>query len=202
MALYRKLFSKTFRPIASQAPIFFTLNNNYKSCRSTFSTIFRCSSYVDDKSRSSFRNVAESFIYGKSRQCCSTSAVDKVCEDDQKKISVTFVDKYGEENEIKVPIGMSMLEAAHENDIELEGACEGSLACSTCHVIVMDVDYYNKLEDPGDEENDMLDLAFGLTETSRLGCQVIASPELDGIRLALPAATRNFAVDGYVPKPH
>ncbi|OIW18770.1 hypothetical protein TanjilG_13522 [Lupinus angustifolius] len=117
-------------------------------------------------------------------------------------ISVTFVDKDGDENHIKVPIGMSMLEAAHENDIELEGACEGSLACSTCHVIVMDVEYYNKLEDATDEENDMLDLAFGLSETSRLGCQVIAKPELDGIRLAIPAATRNFAVDGYVPKPH
>ncbi|KAG5249787.1 adrenodoxin protein [Salix suchowensis] len=96
------------------------------------------------------------------------------------------------------PIGMSMLEAAHENDIELEGACEGSLACSTCHVIVTDMEYYNKLEDPTDEENDMLDLAFGLTETSRLGCQVIAKPELNGMRVALPAATRNFAVDGFV----
>ncbi|KAJ9559766.1 hypothetical protein OSB04_004926 [Centaurea solstitialis] len=117
-------------------------------------------------------------------------------------ISVTFVDKDGEEKQIKVPIGMSMLEAAHQNDIELEGACEGSLACSTCHVIVMDVEHYNKLEDPTDEENDMLDLAFGLTETSRLGCQVIARPELDGLRLAIPAATRNFAVDGYKPKPH
>ncbi|XP_020527909.1 adrenodoxin-like protein 2, mitochondrial isoform X4 [Amborella trichopoda] len=121
---------------------------------------------------------------------------------EKEKITVTFVDKDGEEKQIKVPVGMSMLEAAHENDIELEGACEGSLACSTCHVIVMDVDYYNKLEDPADEENDMLDLAFGLTETSRLGCQVIAKPELDGIRLALPVATRNFAVDGFVPKPH
>ncbi|KAL5698243.1 Adrenodoxin-like protein 1 [Ranunculus cassubicifolius] len=135
---------------------------------------------------------------------CFSSAVDSVHGENKKddKISVTFVDKDGEEKHIKVPIGMSMLEAAHENDIELEGACEGSLACSTCHVIVTDVDYYNKLEDPVDEENDMLDLAFGLTETSRLGCQVIASPELDGIRLALPSATRNFAVDGFKPKPH
>lgn len=120
----------------------------------------------------------------------------------KKNINVTFVDKDGEETNIKVPVGMSMLEAAHENDIELEGACEGSLACSTCHVIVMDVDQYNKLTDPTDEENDMLDLAFGLSETSRLGCQIIAKPELDGIRLAIPAATRNFAVDGYKPKPH
>uniref|UniRef100_A0ACD6APQ0 Uncharacterized protein n=1 Tax=Avena sativa TaxID=4498 RepID=A0ACD6APQ0_AVESA len=84
----------------------------------------------------------------------------------KEKISVTFVNKDGTEQTISVPVGMSMLEAAHENDIELEGACEGSLACSTCHVIVMDVKDYNKLEDPTDEENDMLDLAFGLTETT------------------------------------
>lgn len=135
----------------------------------------------------------------------STTAADNHSgeeNEEEEMISVTFVDKDGEEHHIRVPIGMSMLEAAHENDIELEGACEGSLACSTCHVIVMDMEYYNKLEDPTDEENDMLDLAFGLTETSRLGCQVIASPELDGMRLALPAATRNFAVDGFIPKPH
>ncbi|XP_031499098.1 adrenodoxin-like protein 2, mitochondrial isoform X2 [Nymphaea colorata] len=123
-------------------------------------------------------------------------------QQEKKMISVTFVNKDGEEKEVKVPVGMSILEAAHANDIELEGACEGSLACSTCHVIVMDMEFYNKLDEPVDEENDMLDLAFGLTETSRLGCQIIAKPELDGIRLALPSATRNFAVDGYVPKPH
>ncbi|KAK8503199.1 hypothetical protein V6N12_067585 [Hibiscus sabdariffa] len=135
----------------------------------------------------------------------STSASDGASaggDEEKEAISVTFVSKDGEDIPIRVPIGMSMLEAAHENDIELEGACEGSLACSTCHVIVMDMEYYNKLEDPADEENDMLDLAFGLTETSRLGCQIVASPELDGIRLAIPAATRNFAVDGYVAKPH
>ncbi|KAB2024515.1 hypothetical protein ES319_D06G091500v1 [Gossypium barbadense] len=135
----------------------------------------------------------------------STSASDGAsagADEEKGTIPVTFVSKDGEEIPIQVPIGMSMLEAAHENDIELEGACEGLLACSTCHVIVMDMEYYNKLEDPADEENDMLDLAFGLTETSRLGCQIVASPELDGIRLAIPAATRNFSVDGYVPKPH
>ncbi|CAF2035040.1 BnaA09g01400D [Brassica napus] len=62
---------------------------------------------------------------------------------------------------------------------------------------------YNKLEEPTDEEeNDMLDLAFGLTKAARLGCQVFARPELDGVRLAIPSATRNFAVDGFVPEPH
>lgn len=57
-------------------------------------------------------------------------------------------------------------------------------------------------QEPSDDENDMLDLAFGLTPTSRLGCQVVAAPELDGLRVRLPSATRNMAVDGFVPKPH
>ncbi|XP_047308632.1 adrenodoxin-like protein 2, mitochondrial [Impatiens glandulifera] len=113
----------------------------------------------------------------------------------EEKISVSFLDKDGEVKHVNVPIGMSMLEAAVENDVEIEGACDGCLACSTCHCIVMDIEYYNKLEDPTDEENDMLDLAFGLTKTSRLGCQVIAKPELNGMRLAVPTATRNISTD-------
>ncbi|GBG62117.1 hypothetical protein CBR_g29317 [Chara braunii] len=123
-------------------------------------------------------------------------------EEETETIAVTFVNKDGSEEKLRVPLGKSMLEAAHENDIELEGACEGSLACSTCHVIVTDEEYYRKMPEPTDEENDMLDLAFGLSDTSRLGCQIIAKKEIDGIRLAIPAATRNFAVDGHVPKPH
>jgi ferredoxin-2, mitochondrial len=82
------------------------------------------------------------------------------------------------------------------------GACEGSLACSTCHVIVEDKEMFDRLPEACDDENDMLDLAFGLTETSRLGCQIIAKEDIDGIRVKIPAATRNFAVDGFVPKPH
>ncbi|EEH52379.1 uncharacterized protein MICPUCDRAFT_22237 [Micromonas pusilla CCMP1545] len=117
-------------------------------------------------------------------------------------IDVTFIEKDGTETKVKAPIGQSMLEVAHKNDIELEGACEGSLACSTCHVIIEDEKVYDALPEPDDDENDMLDLAFGLTETSRLGCQVIAAKEIDGLRLSLPRATRNFAVDGFVPKPH
>ncbi|CAL2269951.1 unnamed protein product [Prunus armeniaca] len=70
--------------------------------------------------------------------CASDSSNEGI--EQKEKISVTFVDKDGEEIHIKVPTGMSMLEAAHENDIDLEGACEGSLACSTCHVIVMDME--------------------------------------------------------------
>lgn len=118
-------------------------------------------------------------------------------------ITVTFdCERDGSSHTVKAPIGKSLLEVAHDNDIELEGACEGSLACSTCHVIVEDEAIYNKLPEPTEDELDMLDLAFGLTDTSRLGCQVIAAKELDGLRVKLPSATRNFYVDGHVPKPH
>ena len=69
------------------------------------------------------------------------------------------------------------------------------MACSTCHVILPE-EYYNLLPEPEDDENDMLDMAFGLTDTSRLGCQVKMTKELDGITCTLPAATRNMFVDG------
>lgn len=179
-------------------------------------------------------------------------------EKKKKTIRVVFVEKTGEEIAVDATVGESVMEAAHQNDVELEGttcatkvlsdasrsllllskrrrrliliahtcithtplfssflsrnddnnttrnagACEGSLACSTCHVVVEDPEVFDKLPEACDDENDMLDLAFGLTETSRLGCQIIAKEDIDGIRVKIPAATRNFAVDGFVPKPH
>ena len=98
---------------------------------------------------------------------------------------ITFVLKDGTEKEVEAPEGISLLEAAHQNDIDLEGACEGSLACSTCHVVVAE-DWFDNLEEPTEDEEDMLDLAFGLTHTSRLGCQIAMSPELDGLKLTVP----------------
>lgn len=106
---------------------------------------------------------------------------------------VTFVQKDGERLEVEAPVGLSVLEIAHEHGVELEGACEGSLACSTCHVIV-DPQWYELLSEATEDEEDMLDLAFGLTQTSRLGCQIIMSPELDGLVVSLPQATRNMMV--------
>ena len=85
--------------------------------------------------------------------------------------------------------------------IELKGACEASLACSTCHVYVEE-EYYDKLEEPLEAEDDMLDMAPGLKPTSRLGCQIILSHDLEGMELQLPSITRNFYVDGHVPEPH
>lgn len=108
-------------------------------------------------------------------------------------VKIIFICK-GERKEFQVPIGTTVLEAAHNNNIDLEGACEGSLACSTCHVIV-DKDFYDKLEKPSEDEEDMLDLAFGLTPTSRLGCQIIMTEELDGLTLVVPDETRNISIN-------
>lgn len=96
-----------------------------------------------------------------------------------------------ERKEVDAPLGLSVLEIAHLNDVDIEGACEGSLACSTCHVIV-DPEWYDRLEEPSEEEEDMLDLAFGLTHTSRLGCQIRMTEELDGLTVTLPAGTHNM----------
>lgn len=163
-------------------------------------------------------------------------------------VKVIFVERDGSERPVMAPPGKSLLEIAHANDIDLEGACDGSLACSTCH-IYLDEKTFSALDEPSDEENDMLDLAFGLSElyvlffissfhhrytwmstrirspttlnsnkiflssfsflsialtrfSSRLGCQIKASKDLEGMRVTLPPATRNMAVDGYIPQPH
>lgn len=106
------------------------------------------------------------------------------------KVKVIFIEG-DKETEVEALVGLSILEVAHENDIDLEGACEGSLACATCHV-VLEEKIYNMLDEPEEAEEDMLDLAFGLTHTSRLGCQIILSKELDGMRIVVPSATRNI----------
>jgi 2Fe-2S ferredoxin len=105
-----------------------------------------------------------------------------------------FINNDGSRKEVDAPLGLSVLEIAHKNDIDLEGACEGSLACSTCHVII-DPKYFSLLDEASEEEEDMLDLAFGLTHTSRLGCQIKMTEELDGLTVNLPPATRNMMVD-------
>ena len=103
-----------------------------------------------------------------------------------------FIELNGEAREVDAPVGLSVLEVAHKHGVDLEGACEGSLACSTCHVIV-DPAWIGKLAKASEDDEDMLDLAFGLEKTSRLGCQIVMSEALDGLVVRLPAATRNAA---------
>jgi ferredoxin, 2Fe-2S len=103
---------------------------------------------------------------------------------------MTFVERNGKAREVDAPLGLSVLEVAHKHDVDLEGACEGSLACSTCHVII-DPSWFERLTPPTEDEEDMLDLAFGLEETSRLGCQIVMTEQLDGLVVRLPPGTRN-----------
>ncbi len=104
---------------------------------------------------------------------------------------MVFIERDGTRKEVEAPVGLSVLEIAHRNDIDIEGACEGSLACSTCHVIVEDA-WYQKLAEASEDEEDMLDLAFDLQRTSRLGCQIVMTEELDGLTVYLPGETRNM----------
>lgn len=113
---------------------------------------------------------------------------------------MTFITKEGDSHTFLVADGDNLLDIAQDNDLEMEGACGGSCACSTCHVIVQDEGMYNKMDEPDDDENDMLDLAFGLTETSRLGCQVKMSKELDGLVVKLPSMTRNLQASDFGDK--
>ena len=105
-----------------------------------------------------------------------------------------FIERDGTRREVDAPLGLSVLEIAHKHGIDIEGACEGSLACSTCHVIV-DPAWYPKLAQATEDEEDMLDLAFGLEKTSRLGCQIVMTEALDGLVVALPESTRNALAD-------
>ena len=98
-------------------------------------------------------------------------------------------------------MGTNLVRVAQAADIELEGACECSLACSTCHVI-LEPKVYDALPPPNEDEEDLLDLAFGLTPTSRLGCQIFLDKNIENAKIKLPRATRNLYVDGHVPKPH
>ncbi|EDV22350.1 uncharacterized protein TRIADDRAFT_58858 [Trichoplax adhaerens] len=116
-------------------------------------------------------------------------------------VNVTFITRDGEKKPIQGKIGDNILYLAHRYGIELEGACEASLACSTCHVVVDD-ENFDKLNEPDEKEDDLLDMAPLLTHTSRLGCQITLTKELEGMVLTLPKATRNFYVDGHVPQPH
>ena len=81
-----------------------------------------------------------------------------------------------------------MLDVVHKFGIDIEGACGGQCSCATCHVI-FPVDLFGKFVQPGDEENDMLDLASEVEATSRLGCQVKVTEDFDGVQIRLPKST-------------
>ena len=106
-------------------------------------------------------------------------------------IIINFVSESGKVKSVNAFSGQTLLEVAHSNGIDIEGVCEGSMACATCHVIV-DKFWYEKLPGSSEEEQDMLDLTYGLSRTSRLGCQIIITNELNGLIVSLPSDVYNL----------
>ncbi len=104
-----------------------------------------------------------------------------------------FILKDGTRKSVEAKPGHTLLDIAQKAGLDVEGTCEGSLSCSTCHLIIAP-DWYRKLPEASDDENDMLDLATGLTRTSRLGCQLVMQADWDGMEVRLPSAVRNMAL--------
>jgi len=104
---------------------------------------------------------------------------------------LTFIEKDGNLLEVEAAKGLSVMEVSHKHGVDIEGACGGCLSCATCHVVVHP-DWADKLEEQTEDEEDMLDLAFDLEPTSRLGCQIIMDDDLDGLIVALPAAPKDW----------
>lgn len=95
------------------------------------------------------------------------------------------------DTEVDAKPGTRLLDIAWAAKQPLEGACEGVMACSTCHVIV-DKGDFEKLPPASDEEEDLLDLAAHATRTSRLACQIILEEKLGSLSVRIPASSRNW----------
>ena len=106
-------------------------------------------------------------------------------------VRVRFIGRNGEVTETEGTPGAALLDVAQAAGMPLEGTCEGQMACSTCHVIVAP-EWFDKLPPAAEDEEDMLDLAAGVTRTSRLSCQVLLSEALDGLEVRIPAESRDM----------
>ncbi|BBI20313.1 ferredoxin [Qipengyuania flava] len=106
-------------------------------------------------------------------------------------MKVEFVTAGGERVSANTEPGDNLLRVAQAAGLPLEGTCEGQMACSTCHVIVAE-DWFDRLEEASEEEEDMLDLAAGVARTSRLSCQIDLTPELDGLEIRIPAESHDM----------
>ncbi|XP_050303195.1 adrenodoxin-like protein 2, mitochondrial [Anthonomus grandis grandis] len=107
----------------------------------------------------------------------------------KKEVEITFLKANGEKLKAKGKIGDSLLDVVVNSNLDLDGfgACEGTLTCSTCHLIFPKDTYDTLPNKPSDEELDMLDLAYDLCDTSRLGCQIILTEQMDGLEVMVPA---------------
>ena len=99
---------------------------------------------------------------------------------------ITYIDSSGNQKTIEVEKGLSVMEGAVQNNIPgIDADCGGGMACATCHVYVKE-DWFNKLPEKAEGEDDMLDQAYEPSPSSRLSCQIIVSDELNGLVVHLP----------------
>ncbi|WP_340587224.1 2Fe-2S iron-sulfur cluster-binding protein [Erythrobacter alti] len=101
-------------------------------------------------------------------------------------MKITFITRDGEKVEAEASAGQDLLAVGQAAGMPLEGTCEGQMACSTCHVIVAR-EWFGKLPEAAEEEEDMLDLAADVQATSRLSCQIVLTDELDGMTVSIPS---------------
>ena len=109
---------------------------------------------------------------------------------------IRFMFRYTEDEEninVKAREGESLLHVAQQNGVELEGLCQSAQNCGTCHCI-LENQIYDRLESPLEEEEDLLEYTYGLTTTSRLGCQVMVTRDMENMVVQLPSPTSNFYV--------
>ena len=138
-----------------------------------------------------FSQISEKQESSPSEGCCSKNhpiSLDNI-------VKIHFILPNGEKISVEGTVGSTVLEVAHHYDIDIEGACGGSLSCSTCHVIVEEP-WFERLPEATEDEEDMLDLAFDVTPTSRLCCQLILTPELNGLTMKVPEQTRHLVTMG------
>ena len=99
--------------------------------------------------------------------------------------NINFKLRNGELKKIDAEDGLTLMEIARDNDLGIEGTCGGSISCCTCHVVI-EKDWFSKVGPANPDEEDMLDLAVDLQPTSRLGCQIEVTPELEGLIVNIP----------------
>lgn len=108
-------------------------------------------------------------------------------------IKVIFVTAKGEKVTAEGEAGTNLLALGQATALPLEGTCEGQMACSTCHVVI-GAEWFGKLPAASEDEEDMLDLAAGVSATSRLSCQIELTDELDGLEVHMPDIWRDMQI--------
>jgi len=108
-------------------------------------------------------------------------------------VRICFITAEGQRIDAEAEVGAVLLDVAQAAGMPLEGTCEGQMACSTCHVIVRG-EWFAKLPQASADEEDMLDLAAGVTGTSRLSCQIELTDELDGLEVEIPDIFRDMQI--------